>query len=223
MRRYHTAQATPIRALRATIHTQERFGTLWSPPKRNTAAGACKAPNSSELTTTATTVLLPDAGRMRSKALSKNNRHRISSPNEAVALANATNDRGALAVALQAWRWRDARPLLLHVAVVAALIFAYQRGIHPWIVASMTPQGYAPEAHYPSLASALKTLFTWHGFTEAILAQAGIACRVLPITSAEYPVPAKRPEFSVLDSGKLMSQFCNLPSWQKALCLCMAG
>ncbi|WP_342117181.1 dTDP-4-dehydrorhamnose reductase [Pseudoduganella sp. OTU4001] len=64
---------------------------------------------------------------------------------------------------------------------------------------------------------------TWHGFTQAILAQAGIDCRVLPITSAEYPVPAKRPEFSVLDSGKLMSQFCNLPSWQEALRLCMAG
>lgn len=69
-----------------------------------------------------------------------------------------------LAMALQAWRWRDARPLLLHVAFVAALIFAYQRGVHPWIVASMTPPGYAPEFHYPSLTSALKTLCTWHGF-----------------------------------------------------------
>jgi hypothetical protein len=70
----------------------------------------------------------------------------------------------ALAVALEAWRWRDARPLLLHLTLVAALIFAYQRGIHPWIVASMTPPGYTPEFHYPSLASALKTLLTWHGF-----------------------------------------------------------
>jgi hypothetical protein len=70
-----------------------------------------------------------------------------------------------LAVALDAWRWRDARPLLLHAALIAALILAYQRGVHPWIVASMTPPGYAPEFHYPSLASALQTLLTWHGFT----------------------------------------------------------
>lgn len=70
-----------------------------------------------------------------------------------------------LAVALEAWRWRDARPLLLHAALVAGLILAYQAGIHPWIVASMTPQGYTPEFHYPSLASALKTLLTWHGLT----------------------------------------------------------
>lgn len=70
-----------------------------------------------------------------------------------------------LAVALEAWRWRDIRPLLLHAALVAVLILAYQRGIHPWIVASMTPPGYTPEFHYPSLASALKTLLTWHGVT----------------------------------------------------------
>lgn len=70
-----------------------------------------------------------------------------------------------LAVALGAWQRRDARPLLLHVALVAALVLGYQLGIHPWIVASMTPPGYAPEFHYPSLASALKTLFTWRGFT----------------------------------------------------------
>jgi hypothetical protein len=69
-----------------------------------------------------------------------------------------------VAVALGAWRWRDARPLLLHVALAAALILAYQRGVHPWMVASMTPPGYSPEIHYPSLASALNTLLTWRGF-----------------------------------------------------------
>lgn len=70
-----------------------------------------------------------------------------------------------LAVALQSWRWRDARPLLLHAALVAALVLAYQRGVHPWIAASMTPPGYTPFSHYPSLVSALETVLTWHGFT----------------------------------------------------------
>src|SRR5262245_1841528 len=88
-RRYHTAQATPTNPLRETIQTQETGGTLWSPPKRNTAAGACKAPNSSELSTTAIIVLLPDTGTTRSKPLSKNSRNRISSPKEAVALARS--------------------------------------------------------------------------------------------------------------------------------------
>jgi hypothetical protein len=78
-----------------------------------------------------------------------------------------------LAVALGAARWRDPRPPLLHAALVAALILAYQLGVHPWIVASMTPPGYAPEFHYPSLASALKTLFTWHGFGVFVTMAAG--------------------------------------------------
>jgi len=62
---------------------------------------------------------------------------------------------------------------------------------------------------------------TWFGFTQAILEQAGIDCRLLPIASAEYPVPARRPEFSVLSSRRLMEKFCRLPDWQEALRLCM--
>jgi len=62
---------------------------------------------------------------------------------------------------------------------------------------------------------------TWYDFTRAILAEAGLNCRVLPITSAEYPVPARRPEHSVLSSEKLMARFCHLPDWQHALQLCM--
>jgi hypothetical protein len=81
----------------------------------------------------------------------------------AVALASI------LVVALDCWKRRDARPILLHFASVIALVIAYQRGVHPWIVASMTPPGYAPQSHYPTLTSALETLVTWRGFTVASL------------------------------------------------------
>lgn len=76
----------------------------------------------------------------------------------AVALASV------LAVAVNAWRWRDARPLLLHASLIAGLVAAYQWGVHPWLAASMTPPGYTPHSHYPSLAAALQTLLTGHGF-----------------------------------------------------------
>jgi dTDP-4-dehydrorhamnose reductase len=62
---------------------------------------------------------------------------------------------------------------------------------------------------------------TWFGFTQAILAQAGIDCRLLPITTAEYPLPAARPEFSVLNCERLQHSLCTLPTWQEALRLCM--
>ena len=41
---------------------------------------------------------------------------------------------------------------------------------------------------------------------------------VLPISSAEYPVPARRPAFSVLDGSKLATRFgVRLPDWRDAL------
>lgn len=62
---------------------------------------------------------------------------------------------------------------------------------------------------------------TWFEFTQAIIEQAGIACRLQPITSAEYPVPARRPQYSVLSSQRLVQQLVQLPHWREALALCM--
>jgi dTDP-4-dehydrorhamnose reductase len=62
---------------------------------------------------------------------------------------------------------------------------------------------------------------TWCGFTRAIHARAGITCRVLPIGTADYPVPAKRPLNSVMDAAKFEQAFGRLPDWDTALTLCM--
>lgn len=64
---------------------------------------------------------------------------------------------------------------------------------------------------------------TWHGFTESIVEAAGLECAILPITSAEYPVPAKRPVNSVMSSSKLMESMCHIPHWKQALSLCMSA
>ena len=65
---------------------------------------------------------------------------------------------------------------------------------------------------------------SWHGFAEAIFAEA-VAAGVLPrapkveaITTAEYPTPAKRPAYSHLDVAKLEQDFgVVLPRWQDGL------
>ena len=65
---------------------------------------------------------------------------------------------------------------------------------------------------------------SWHGFAEAIFAEA-VAAGVLAkapvveaIPSSEYPTPAKRPAWSVLDNRKLQQDFgLLLPSWQDGL------
>lgn len=66
---------------------------------------------------------------------------------------------------------------------------------------------------------------SWHGFAEAIFAQAmgERAPRVSPIPASDYPVPAKRPPNSRLSHDKLTEAFgLRLPDWADALTLCLS-
>ncbi|MGD2185599.1 MAG: dTDP-4-dehydrorhamnose reductase [Desulfobacterales bacterium] len=68
-----------------------------------------------------------------------------------------------------------------------------------------------------------KGITTWHGFAEHIiqLAKSYTALQikqVTPVTTAEWPTPAKRPPYSVLDCRRLKSQFGIEPKpWQESL------
>ncbi|WP_375861812.1 dTDP-4-dehydrorhamnose reductase [Burkholderia stagnalis] len=67
---------------------------------------------------------------------------------------------------------------------------------------------------------------SWHGFASAIFELAGGESRpsVLPISAAEYPVPATRPANSRMAGGKLQDVFgLRAPDWKEALDLCLAG
>ncbi len=64
---------------------------------------------------------------------------------------------------------------------------------------------------------------TWFGFAQAIFARAGSlfpgkAPELVPITTADFPTPAKRPRNSILSNAKLNQKFgvCLAP-WQTAL------
>lgn len=59
---------------------------------------------------------------------------------------------------------------------------------------------------------------TWYEFAKEIIAQAGLAAEVAPVSSEEYPAKAKRPHNSRMDKGKLEEAgFHRLPPWQDAL------
>lgn len=64
---------------------------------------------------------------------------------------------------------------------------------------------------------------TWYDFTLAIHKYAGIEdCKVNPITTAEYPTKAKRPQYSVLDKNKIMNAFgLSIPEWEDSLKICV--
>ncbi len=64
---------------------------------------------------------------------------------------------------------------------------------------------------------------SWWGFAKAIQQASGAECRLLPIPSLDYPSPAKRPAYSVLDNGKLLETFgLALPHWETSLAMCLA-
>jgi dTDP-4-dehydrorhamnose reductase len=63
---------------------------------------------------------------------------------------------------------------------------------------------------------------SWHGFASRIVermpASARRARAVIPIATTEYPTPAQRPAWSVLDCSKLQRTFgIQLPDWEAAL------
>ena len=65
---------------------------------------------------------------------------------------------------------------------------------------------------------------SWYDFTKAIHRIAGIAtCHVRPLHTAEYPTPAARPHYSVLDKTKIKQTYgIEIPYWEDSLRDCMA-
>ena len=63
---------------------------------------------------------------------------------------------------------------------------------------------------------------SWHEFAVAIKELTGSACTVNPIPSEQYPTPAKRPAFSLLDTNKIRKTFhCTIPEWKNSLRECI--
>lgn len=65
---------------------------------------------------------------------------------------------------------------------------------------------------------------TWFDFAAAIMRLAHRNTRVMPISTAEYPTPARRPAYSVLSNEKLGRVFgIRLPPWEQALATCLSA
>jgi dTDP-4-dehydrorhamnose reductase len=63
---------------------------------------------------------------------------------------------------------------------------------------------------------------SWYGFADAIREATGNPCRLRPIPTSEYPAPARRPAYSVLDTSHFRATFgLSLPDWRQSLALCL--
>ena len=68
-----------------------------------------------------------------------------------------------------------------------------------------------------------KGAINWHEFAVAIKEISGSNCMVNPIPSSQYPTPAKRPGYSVMDTSKTEETFnIVIPAWRESLQKCLA-
>tara|TARA_R110001632_G_scaffold232467_1_gene373349 strand:+ start:3303 stop:4160 length:858 start_codon:yes stop_codon:yes gene_type:complete len=63
---------------------------------------------------------------------------------------------------------------------------------------------------------------SWYDFAKAIFELKGISVLVKPIETIDYPTPAKRPFYSVLNKTKIKNKFnANIPYWKDSLKNCL--
>ena len=63
---------------------------------------------------------------------------------------------------------------------------------------------------------------SWYEFALAIQEISGLECKVSGISSSDYPTPAKRPAFSLLDKSKIKATYPLLiPHYKESLRKCM--
>ena len=80
-------------------------------------------------------------------------------------------------------------------------------------------QGIVPGVYHFSNEGVI----SWYDFTKAIHRIAGITtCRVRPLHTSEYPTPANRPHYSVLDKSKIKQTYgLEIPYWEESLEVCL--
>jgi len=65
-------------------------------------------------------------------------------------------------------------------------------------------------------------IITWFDFAIAIKEFVASSCNVLPIPTSQYPTPAKRPQYSVLDTSKIKEILkIDVPFWKESLYKCL--
>lgn len=63
---------------------------------------------------------------------------------------------------------------------------------------------------------------SWYDFAAAIFEMGKIPCHLRPIPTKDYPTPAIRPPFSVLDKSKIKAAFgLEIPHWRESLRQCL--
>ena len=65
-------------------------------------------------------------------------------------------------------------------------------------------------------------VLSWYDFAKEIMKMAKLDCKINPIETFQYPTPAIRPHFSLLNKSKIKSTFnIEIPYWKDSLDECL--
>lgn len=85
-------------------------------------------------------------------------------------------------------------------------------------IVSKGSDGFIPEIfHYSN-----EGVCSWYDFASEIIKYSSIDCKVLPIGTVDYPLPAKRPQYSVFNKSKICKSYnIDIPEWKQSLSACI--
>lgn len=64
---------------------------------------------------------------------------------------------------------------------------------------------------------------SWYDFAKEIISFSNLTCKIEPITAEHYPLPAKRPYYSLLNKAKIKQTFgITIPYWKESLKACLS-
>jgi len=65
-------------------------------------------------------------------------------------------------------------------------------------------------------------VLSWYDFSKEIMKMAKITCQINPIETYQYPTPAVRPHYSLLNKSKIKNKFnISIPFWKDSLDKCL--
>ena len=90
--------------------------------------------------------------------------------------------------------------------------------------AGSPPTGIPPRRFIPGIYNYSNVgRISWYQFALVIRHLIGSSCTINPIPTAEYPTPARRPHFSLLDKSLIRDTYgVDIPDWDRSLATCVA-
>jgi dTDP-4-dehydrorhamnose reductase len=65
-------------------------------------------------------------------------------------------------------------------------------------------------------------VLSWYDFAKEIMKMAKLECNIAPIETKDYPTPAKRPHYSLLNKAKIKNRYnISIPYWKDSLNECL--